>query len=251
MTNNAKKNLIETDSCSLHIIAMIFMLMDHLWGSWLIPAEILTCAGRIAFPVFAFLSVEGFFYTKDRKAYLLRLLLFAVISEVPFDLMTSGTAFYPFHQNVLWTFLAGHLLMLWMNRIRRLYRREFSIVLCSFVMFAGFIAGYIFMVDYYGAGIITMFVFYWTHEEKLLNKLIQLICLYIINVEMLGGYYYPVTIAGHYFELQQQALALLSLPLIWAYHGKQGFHSRWFRWFCYGFYPAHCLILFILVKLIR
>lgn len=56
--------------------------------------------GRLAFPIFAFMAVEGYFHTHSFQKYALRLLLFAVLSEVPFDLMYGGTWFYPVHQNV-------------------------------------------------------------------------------------------------------------------------------------------------------
>ena len=54
-------------------------------------------------PIFAFLAVEGYFHTRSSSAIALRMLLFAVLSEVPFDLMYGGTVFYPAHQNVIWT----------------------------------------------------------------------------------------------------------------------------------------------------
>ncbi len=56
----------------------------------------LTHVGRLAFPIFAFLAVEGYFHTRSFKRYALRMLLFAVLSEVPFDLMYGGTAFIPY-----------------------------------------------------------------------------------------------------------------------------------------------------------
>lgn len=87
---------IEISAAALHIIAMTFMLMDHLWATLLPAQDWLTCIGRIAFPVFAFMTVEGYFHTHNLKKYMLRLLLFALISEIPFDLMYGGTWFYPF-----------------------------------------------------------------------------------------------------------------------------------------------------------
>ena len=63
---------------------------------------------------------------------------------------------------------------------------------------------------------------------------------------MLGDLYYPVTILGHHFEIPQQSFALLALIPIWLYNREQGYHSKWFKYFCYAFYPAHLLILFII-----
>ena len=88
----------DLSAAALHILAMVLMLMDHLWATLLPAQEWLTCAGRVAFPIFAFMAVEGYFHTHDLKKYTLRLLLFALLSEVPFDLMYGGTWFYPVHR---------------------------------------------------------------------------------------------------------------------------------------------------------
>ena len=95
----------EVTSFTLHILAMIFMLCDHLWGTIVPGNDWLTCIGRISFPIFAFMIVEGYFHTKSVKKYVLRLLIFALISEIPFNLMMGSGIFYPIHQNVLWSFL--------------------------------------------------------------------------------------------------------------------------------------------------
>ena len=97
----------DISTAALHIIAMLFMLMDHLWATLLPAQDWLTCVGRVAFPIFAFMAVEGYFHTHSFKKYAQRLLVFALLSEIPFDLMYGGTWFDPVHQNVIWTFLLG------------------------------------------------------------------------------------------------------------------------------------------------
>ena len=95
----------EITSAGLHIMAMTCMFCDHLWGT-VVPGHLwLSCVGRLAFPIFAFMLVEGYYHTSNLKKYCQRLFLFALISEIPFNLAIGGSFFYPLHQNVLWSFL--------------------------------------------------------------------------------------------------------------------------------------------------
>ena len=233
-------------SSTLHIIAMGLMLSDHLWATLFPSYDILTCLGRLAFPIFAFLTVEGYFHTSDFRKYLLRMFLFACISEIPFDLMYGGQIIYPYHQNVLWTFLISLILIHWIDQIKKKNRLWLTVLGSFFLCLLGFILGYLCMTDYYGAGIITVLGFYFFRGKGWRNYLGQLMVLYFVNVELLGGYYYPISIGPFYFELQQQSLALLSLIFIWSYSGEKGISAKSFKYFCYLFYPVHMLAIYLL-----
>ena len=250
MDSSASKNF-ELTAAVLHIIAMTLMLMDHLWATLLPAREWLTCAGRVAFPIFAFMAVEGYFHTRSFKKYILRMLLFAVLSEIPFDLMYGGTWFYPVHQNVLWTFLLGLLGVWLMEQVRKKGKTWMYLLVCVLVVPAGLGLGTLCMVGYYGVGVLTVFVFYFLHGRKWWCFLGQLAALYWLNVELLGGLMYPVQLFGMEFELCQQGLALLALIPIWLYRGRQGYHSKPFQYLCYAFYPVHMLLLVVVMNFIN
>ncbi|MDO4197952.1 MAG: TraX family protein [Erysipelotrichaceae bacterium] len=234
----------------LHIIAMLCMFLDHLWGTLLPDRYILTCIGRLAFPIFAFLIVEGYFHTSDIKKYLLRLFVTAVISEIPFNLMVSGSIFYPYHQNVLWGFILAILLMCLLDKLKEKLHKRLMDLLYVVFFFGGILIGAFLLYDYNIIAIPTVLTFYFFHERKWWSLLCTIIMLYYLNVYLLGGYYYPINIFGFYFELDEQSLALLSLIPIYLYKGEQGYHSKWFTYFSYLFYPVHMLILYLLMHIL-
>lgn len=108
----------------LKLIAILSMLIDHVNKALIYPklvsnngilttvSNIFDIIGRIAFPLFCFMLVEGFFKTRSRKKYLLNLLIFGVISEVPFDMFTTASFFNTNWNNVMFT-LALVLITIW------------------------------------------------------------------------------------------------------------------------------------------
>lgn len=238
---------LEITSMALHIMAMVFMLCDHLWGTLVPGNEWLTCIGRIAFPIFAFMLVEGYFRTRNLKKYVLRLLAFAVISEIPFNIMMGSRLFYPVHQNVLWSFLIS-IGLIWLNeRAKQKVKLWLRVLTGVGTVLLGYLLGIVTMVDFYHAGVLTALAFYFLRGKKWWCYLGQLLCLWYINVEMLGGLSYEIELwEGKIFFLSQQAFALLALIPIWLYRGKQGYHSKALQLTYYAFYPAHMLILGLL-----
>ena len=96
-------------SNQLKLLACIFMLCDHVGFVLMNNNWIMRAVGRLAFPIFAFLLVEGYRHTSDIRKYFIRLFLFALISEVPFDLVTTGRLFDMQKQNIFFTLAAAPL----------------------------------------------------------------------------------------------------------------------------------------------
>ena len=223
-------------SFALHIIAMIFMLCDHMWAT-ILDYEWLTCIGRIAFPIFAFLITEGYIHTSNINKYIKRMVIFAIITEIPFNLMVSASPIYPFHQNVLWTFVISLLTLKYLN-----FDNTKNIFKSILIILLAIIIATVTMCDYFGAGVMMVVGFYIFRKSKLL----QLLMMIYVNMILIQGYSYPIDIAGYTYYFPQQGFAVLSLIFIWLYNGKQGYHAKWFKIFCYAFYPLHMLILYLL-----
>lgn len=239
----------DISSAGLHILAMALMLCDHLWAT-LIPGNIwLTCIGRLAYPIFAFMTVEGYFHTRNLKKYALRLLIFAVLSEIPFNLMLGSSLFFPIHQNVIWTLLIG----LWMIHLNEQSKSKKPIIAALIrigTVFLGGLLGLLTFSDYNAAGVLMILVFYFFRGNNWWNYLGQLAGLYYINFEMLKGLVFPISIFGNTLEIPQQGLAVLALLPIWLYRGRKGYSSKWFQQLCYWFYPVHMFLLWLIRYLI-
>ena len=231
------------NALDLKLLAMLFMLLDHMWATVIPGAQWMTNVGRLAFPIFAFQIAEGYFHTHSYKKYLQRMVLFALISEIPFNLMHGGVI-YPFAQNVMFTFVLALLLIRVLDKAREKSTAAFVIAL-PLVLLISMPLGFVTFVDYYGFGVLMVILFYLAHGKSW-GWLLQLAGMWIINVNMMGGLTIPLDILGLHFDLTQQGLALLALIPIWLYNGKQGPHSRAIQYACYAFYPVHILVLSLL-----
>lgn len=219
---------------TLKIIAIIAMLIDHIGavvlarqllagmgGAWLYQIYwVLRTVGRIAFPIFCFLLVEGFWHTRNHKRYAQRLLTFALISEVPFDLALSSTVFDASHQNVFFTLFIGLLTMLGFHTVeQKAGWSPFARALClSAMMFGGMGAAYLLHTDYDAKGIMCIIALYVFRK--------------IPGAQILAG-----CIAFGWWELA----ALVAFIPIAFYNGKRGWNLKYGF---YLFYPAHLLILY-------
>lgn len=238
------------NSLALHIVAMIFMFIDHAWATVISGNMWMNFVGRLAFPIFAFMTAEGFFHTHNFKKYLKRLFILAILSEIPFNLMMNGSITDVFHQNVIWTFIISLLCLKWLDSVRNKDQNNALKVLKYIgISFLGFLIGTITMVDYSGTGVLTVILFYFFHGRGWKNKLVQLFGMYIINFILIQNMDLPLQILGHEFFFPTQGFAIFSLIFIWLYNGKQGPHNKYIQYFCYAFYPLHILILSLIAIL--
>lgn len=217
----------------LKVIAALCMLIDHV-GYWFFPhADLLRIIGRIAFPIYAFCIAEGCFRTRSRGQYLFRLALFALISELPFDLYFFPGFDLLGQANVGFTLLFGAAgLMLWQR-----WEGRPGLRLVALAATAGLaLTAYVLDTDYSAAGVMMIFLFglVWELPERyrpagrtaaLLLGVILLMCMGSWDLEW---------------------FALLAAPLLIFYNGQRG-KLPLPRYFFYAYYPAH-LILLILIR---
>lgn len=223
---------------TLKIIAIISMILDHV-GAVLINAMLpehpelidlyyfLRYCGRIAFPIFCFLLVEGFMHTKNIKKYALRLGAFALISEIPFDLAFHDSYFYMDGQNVFFTLFIG-LIVIWIFRYTDSYflNAPFKQSICRVLfLLAGMFLAWVLNTDYDYFGVIIIAVFYEQYHHRLLASLCSNLFLFLMNTMELTSF--------------------ISVPLIQLYNGKRGLSLKYIF---YVFYPLHLLVLYAIWK---
>jgi len=222
-------------SFALKLIAMVTMLIDHI-GAVLIPMsdpsyEIIRIIGRIAFPIYVFMLVEGFYHTKNINKYLFRLGIFALISEIPFDLAFHRSLGEFNYQNIFFTLFIGLGMMYLMSIIETRFAKNIlaSNFLDAVVLILACLVAEVLRVDYGAPGIILIAVFYLFRKSKFMLTLM----VFVVLNYYLGG----ISIFG-----------IASLIFIFLYNGKKG---KEVKYLFYGFYPVHLLVLFGISLLIR
>ncbi len=227
---------------TLKLVAMGTMLIDHVaavlltrmyLAGWL-GAEfydvilVLRMIGRVAFPIYCFLLVEGFQRTGNYRRYLRRMVLFALISEVPFDLSLSAEVVHLEHQNVMFTMTIGLLAMYGMKWVaeKKLLKGKYLIVQLLIAAVAAGTATLL-KTDYSWAGVLCICAMYLFKASNAGRALLGNAFLIMINTLEVAG--------------------LFSVPLIGSYNGERGLKIKYFF---YMFYPAHLLVLYIICVLL-
>lgn len=186
--------------------------------------------GRLAFPIFCFLLVEGFEHTHNKKRYMLRLGIFALVSEIPFDLVFNNKILEFSSQNVFFTLFIGFLTMYFYQMIEENYRLNYMnrILLGLGAVALGMGAAQLIRSDYGGAGVFCIMMLYLFQKKKVIQTAAG-VC----------------TFAVIFFPSELPAVAAF-IP-IWFYNGKRG---KQLKYFFYIFYPAHLLILYLICVLL-
>lgn len=230
----------------LRLIAVVCMVFDHLWGTIIPDNNWMNYFGRVAFPIFAFQIAEGFLHTGNLKKYFFRLIGFAILSEIPFNLICSGEVFYPDYQNVLFTFSLGIGALWAVEKIKKSPTPKTISASGILLIFMLVIACFL-KVDYGVSGVLTVVVFY-IFKDVPWGWILQLISLVFLNAFVFPGRPVLMKFCGEIISFPVQLFAVFSLVPIWLYNGKKGDYGKAFQYGFYLFYPLHLLVLFVLKK---
>ena len=245
-------------SHAIRLFACITMLFDHIGycmqaygiGSFEI-ADILRIIGRLAMPLFAFLIAEGFKKTHNVFLYMLRLFLAALVSEIPFDLMSSGRMTNHGSQNVMFTLLLG-LLAIWTvdlaakSKSKHLKCYSFIpvLILCY--------AAHRLSADYGFFGVLLILLFYFLDASSLENRVWYLPALAIFASRYVLMSYWNGAAVTPWGTTQLYELFCI-VPIL-LYNGKKGYtpKSKVGRFIqrtgFYLFYPAHMTVLYFIFR---
>ena len=206
----------------LKMAAMIAMLCDHVAVVFLQGGTYLAMriVGRVAFPIFAYFLVQGFLHTSDVRKYFMRIGIFALLSEIPFDLVFSGKVLEFHSQNVMFTLLIG------LGMLYFLRRWEESGWAGGLVFLAGCLCGAVLRVDYGWFGVAVIGLFYLLRSSRERYQLIVFCFLFFSY----GGIEWFGILGVLGVLLYREEGEALPLP----------------RYLFYLFYPAHLLFLFFL-----
>lgn len=236
MSNSITERLQILSGSALKLIACVAMLSDHLakfyldrfsWTNvvWFTVAgkdislmQFMQLFGRFAFPIFVFLLVEGFEKTKNRKKYGISLLVLALLSEIPFNLMNGATLLF-IRQNVMFTLLLGYLAMWSLECFKNKPLVSMALLIVMFL-----VSRYM-QADYQAAGFVFILLMYGLRNERIIRPIA---C--------------PIL-------LQAKLMVFLSLVLTSLYNGKRGFiKTPFLKYSFYAFYPVHMLVIYFLAR---
>lgn len=232
-----KNKNISFNGNQLKLIAMFCMFIDHFYKFGIIPENIIfKIIGRIAFPIFVYCVAEGAYHTKHRARYLLTMFLFAVLSEIPFDLMAYNRFIYMGHQNVMWTFFLGLLAVFLADcAVEKLGPNNRNRIIWHYMFATLFgMAALIYGTDYHFVGVfcivqIYLFKVFSTGEKKFKYHTL----LYLAGANMILA-----------IEDTTQLFGLLALIPIWFYNGERGSKKTIWKFF-YLVYPLHMLLIYL------
>jgi hypothetical protein len=269
---------------TLKLLAFLTMLIDHI-GYMFFPNEmIFRIIGRLAFPIFAYQIAVGYSRTSNLKKYVLRLSLFALITQIPYSFFNPDLKFNPIHLNVLFTFITSIGLLCVYDRgilnlknfiedknYKHLLYGMFLLALAVIIIILPEVISFIVKGFYleYGLLALTLVLLFHIFKEKPKAVIISIILLYLLHV------YYRVALFNSAYSSTLFWSNLFNFEFVWSQLNFQNGLSQLQRYYFnawgvfalipifvlesinpswiklnkyvgYVFYPAHMAILVVI-----
>ena len=209
----------------LKATALVTMIIDHYGAIFQSNVLYYRIIGRLAFPIYCFLLVEGYIHTSNVKKYAARLFIFAIISEMPFDLAFFGKLGLV-HQNIFFTLCIGLAAIYFIDNKEGKYKLDNTLVIIASAVLAT-----ILRTDYQFIGIIYILSFYFTRNLEKKKRLI-IVALVMIATNLSAGW------------LQQ--FSVLALIVIYFYNNEPGYKNKALQICFYVAYPLHLFIFYLI-----
>ena len=223
----------------IKIIAIVTMLIDHIGLAFFINSPYyfpLRLIGRLSFPLFAFLTANGAYYTRNINRYLLRLFVFALISQVPYLLFHRQYNPSFFKLNIFFTLFICLLIIV-------LFRNIQNKIIRALIVIAATVATELLFFEYGGVGLLVILIFYFFFKNIRLMFFTLLPLFLIVHVgspmlEYINNGSVRVDLVSLF-----QPVAVLSILFISKYNHKEG---KKLKYIFYFFYPLHLFILYMI-----
>lgn len=224
-------------------IGMVTMLLNHFAHTMLTPGTLAydVCIGVGYFTAITmcYFLVEGYEYTRSKKKYALRLLIFALLSQVPFMLVFQIPGL-----NMLFSLLLCFAMLYILEHAQGKWYREVLVVL-------------LFMVSIFSdwplmAPTFTL-LFYWSKKDRKKLVLSYIISIAVFYVLSLPNYLLTESVGGAFLHSALDSLALVAsaVVIMFFYNGKKSATApKFFKWFFYWFYPVHLAVLYVLTLVV-
>lgn len=250
--------------CNLRIIAYISLLIDHFGALILdkIPwttneaGELLVLAtrmiGRLAMPIFAFFIAEGMIRTRSRRHYILRLLTLAVITEIPYDLVSCQKPFAFENQNVIWSLLAGAILIIVYDKFKERIGGQRYILGCIAVciLMAGLMylmrSEYMFLTP---AIVLFSYVFRYDKQKMIRSIMISFLFLYALEAACSAIENSSISVVDVAANVLLEFVGMFGIYLIAEYYNEEKGKAIP-RIINYGFFPFQFIFFYVLKLLI-
>jgi len=239
-----KKNKIELNRTQIKYIAIAAMLLDHLAAFLLSPEKypglivlyiIMRTIGRVAAPVMFYFLVEGFMHTSSKRNYCLRLLSFAILSQIPYSLLRYGNVASG-DLNVMFTLLFSFLMLMVVEKTSSQIIKGMAVFLFTFISVFS---------DWGLIGPLMAWLFYVTRSDR--KKQVRNYLL-IVGIQLLSTVIFMICNTQNRYEGICQLGLFLVIPLLQFYNGEPGRRTAVNKWLFYIFYPLHLLLIWLVLK---